>query len=83
LFNLPLLDIGIFVFDIGMIPYTKHTLQSRSNSHAHKFSVLLIKDAFFLLNAYSDESLRCPCVPARIPRITSVGFSVTHDQYWP
>jgi hypothetical protein len=58
LFNFPLFNIGIFVIEVGMIPYPKHALESRLKSHTHKFSLLLIRDAFpFLLYL-----LMCHCV---------------------
>jgi len=58
LFNFPLFNIGIFVIEVGMISYPKHALESRLNYHTHKFSFLLIRDAFaFLLHL-----LMCHCV---------------------
>ena len=58
LFKFPLFNIGIFVIEVGMIPYPKHALESSLNTHAHKFSVLLIRDALsFLLRL-----LMCHCV---------------------
>jgi hypothetical protein len=57
LFNFALLNIGIFVIEVGMIPYSKYALESWLNSHAHKFSVLLTRDAFSFL----VHLLMCHC----------------------
>jgi len=84
LFNFPLFNIGIFVIEVGMIPYPKHVSASMLKSHTHKFSVLLIRDAFsFLLHLLICHCVLRVCVPACIPGITSVGLNVTHHQYWP
>jgi len=84
LFNFPLFNVGIFVLEVGIIPYPKHALETKLNSHTHKFSVLLIRDAFsFLMHRLMCHCFVNACVRARIPGITSVGLSVTHHQYWP
>jgi len=58
LFNFPLFNIEIFVIEVGMISYPKHALETKLNSHTHKFPLLLIRDALYFLLHY----LMCHCV---------------------